>query len=217
MPVLRQPAYRPQPVVWNTEAMPPEDLDLSLPREKKEQVPFGQSQDGYEAGYRDGFMAGQQEGYRQGYAAAEREWRKEQEQLQQQFQRSLLALQKAAHDEVVAFLARAEEAMTELAIEIAQKVVEAEITTNPDIVRRAVAQALQTLKGTTITVRVNPADFPFLGNNLNLLKNEEQSGMTVRFVPDESVERGGIIAESDQGVVDLQPQTKLALLRTEVL
>ncbi len=216
MPILRQPPYRPQPVIWNTEAKLPENLDLSLPIEKRGQPPLGQRQGGYEAGYRDGLMAGQQEGYRQGYAAAEREWQKEQEQLQQQIQRSLLALQKAAHDEVAAFLARAEEAMTDLAIEIARKVVESEITTNPDIVRKAVAQALQALKGSVITVRVNPADFHLLGDNLSLLRNE-QGGMTVRFVPDESVERGGVIAESEQGVVDLQPQTKLALLQTEAL
>jgi flagellar assembly protein FliH len=171
--------------------------------------------EGYEAGYRNGFAAGQQEGYRKGFAEAEQRFREQQWQQHQHIQQLLNNLAEAIRNELETFFSRAEEAVTELALEIAKKVVEVEVKTNPEVVRKSVSQALNELKGGSITVRLNPADFSLLGNDLNLLNLGE--GVLVRFVPDETIEQGGVVAESEQGFVDLQPSTKLALLQSEVL
>lgn len=245
MPVLRQPKYFPQPVAWDELNGKGESLSTNLPiseieerigtdaenekrgNDQTEKVDASKAvadlqtelqkarKEGYEAGYRDGFIAGQNEGYQQGIADAEQKFREQQIQQHQYTQHLLNKLAEAIRGELSAFFNRAEEAVTELALEIARKVVEVEVKTNPEVVRKAVAQAIEELKGGNITVRLNPEDFSLFGNDLSLMNLGE--GVSVRFVPDESVERGGVVAESEQGFVDLQPQTKLALLQAEVL
>ncbi|MCS3919354.1 FliH/SctL family protein [Fervidibacter sacchari] len=169
----------------------------------------------YQTGYQDGFAAGKQEGYQQGLAEAEQRFREQIERLHDYAHARLQAITEAIRNELRSFFTRAEEAVTQLAIEIAKKVIETEVKTNPEVVRNAVSQALNQLKGANITVRINPADFSLLGGDLSLVNLGE--GVSVRFVPDETVEQGGVIAESEQGFVDLQPSTKLALLHSEVL
>ncbi|MCX7643143.1 MAG: FliH/SctL family protein, partial [Armatimonadetes bacterium] len=168
----------------------------------------------YEAGYRDGFLAGQQEGYRQGVAAAEQAFKEQQWQQHQHIQQLLNNMAEAIRNEIANFFNRAEEAVTELALEIARKIIEVETQINPEVVRRAVSQAIHELKGGTIIVRLHPKDFSLIGNDLSSLNLHD--GVSVRLVPDESIERGGVIAESEQGFIDLQPHTKLALLQSEV-
>ncbi|MCS7263425.1 MAG: FliH/SctL family protein [Armatimonadetes bacterium] len=226
MPVLRQPKYLPQPLPWDQTKAESQSLAIKLPINETErderQKPKDEYADlqkakkeGYEAGYKDGLLAGQREGYRQGMVEAERNFREQQLKQLQYFQHLLNKVAEAIRSELTAFFSRAEEAVTELALEIARKVVEVEVKTNPEIVKKAVYQALDELKGGNITVRLNPEDFSLFGDDLSLVNLGE--GFSVRFVPDESVERGGVFAESENGFVDLQPSTKLALLQSEVL
>lgn len=235
MPVLHQPAYIPQPVSWedpkwqggalqekgigskenqkSRSNLPINEmaLDFDQLREELEKV----RKESYEVGYRDGLEAGREEGYHQGLVEAERNFREQQWRQQQHFQQLLSNMMEAIQNELKAFFSRAEEAVTELALEIAKKVVDGEVKTNTEIVKRAVSQALDQLKGGNITVRLNPEDFLLLGDDLSLVNLDR--GFSVNFVPDEKVERGGVIAESEQGVVDLQPSTKFSLLQVEVL
>ncbi len=200
---------------WGNGGMEKGSVEQQKPVSSPQSQASSAYKEGYDAGYRDGFLAGQQEGYRQGVAATEQRFQEEQLRLHQHVQHLFQNLTEALQNEIAAFFERAEKAVAELALEIARKVIEVEVTTNPEVARRAVAQALQQLKGSTITVRLHPEDFSLLGNDLSLLNLHES--VSVQFVPDESVERGGVVAESEQGLVDLQPRTKLALLHSEVL
>ncbi len=232
MPVLHQPVYIAQPVSWDWDEreheevrdweskssqsnLPISEMALDSARPTKDDELQRARKEGYEAGYQNGFVAGQQEGYRKGFAEAEQRFREQQWHQHQHIQQLLNNLAEAIRNELETFFSRAEEAVTELALEIAKKVVEVEVKTNPEIIKRAVSQALSELKGGSITVRLNPADFLLLGDDLSLINLGES--VSVRFVSDETVERGGVVAESDQGFVDLQPSTKLALLQSEVL
>ncbi|MFN3421008.1 MAG: FliH/SctL family protein [Armatimonadota bacterium] len=237
MPVLHQPVYLAHPVAWEEPENEKRSHHLSthphasnfngnLPIKEME-LNFAESannagvdlqkvrKEGYEAGYRDGFLAGQQEGYRQGFAAAEQAFKEQQWQQHQYVQQLINNMAEAIRNELANFFSRAEEAVTELALEIARKIIEVETKTNPEVVRKAVSLALQELKSGTVTVRIHPEDFSLLGGDLSWLNLEEE--VSVKVVPDETVERGGVIAESEQGLVDLQPHTKLALLQSEVL
>ncbi|MFN4178827.1 MAG: FliH/SctL family protein [Armatimonadota bacterium] len=236
MPVLHQPVYLAHPVAWEEPEnetksdqlsahplasnfngnMPIKEMELNLAEfEKGKGVDLQKvRKEGYEAGYRDGFLAGQQEGYRQGFAAAEQAFKEKQWQQHQFVQQLINNMAEAIRNELANFFSRAEEAVTELALEIARKIIEVETKINPEVVRKAISQALQELKSGTVTVRIHPEDFSLLGNDLSWLNLGE--GVSVRVVPDETIERGGVIAESEQGLVDLQPHTKLALLQSEV-
>lgn len=221
MPILRQPTYRPQPIPWERDDQPlaistANGSSLGLTHEELTSAIEQSHREGYETGYRDGFLAGQQEGYRMGVAAMERQHEQERQQWRQQVEQLVAALGDSLRGEIAHLMVRMEDLLTELALEIARKVVEVEVTSNPEIVRHAVTKALQELRGGTITVRLHPHDFALLESSFPLLDLRDE-GLSVRFVADESVERGGVLAESEQGVVDLQPSTKFALLRAEVL
>lgn len=221
MPILRQPAYRPQSIPWERDDQPPAIPTASgsfqgLTHEELTSAIEQGRREGYETGYRDGFLAGQQEGYRMGVAAMERQHEQERRQWHQQVEQLVAALGDSLRGEIAHLMARMEDLLTELALEIARKVVEVEVTSNPEVVRHAVTKALQELRGGTITVRLHPHDFALLESSFPLLDLRDE-GLSVRFVADESVERGGVLAESEQGVVDLQPSTKFTLLRAEVL
>jgi flagellar assembly protein FliH len=221
MPILRQPTYRPQPIPWERDDQPlaiptANGSSSGLTHEELTSAIEQSRREGYETGYRDGFLAGQQEGYRMGVAAMERQHEQERQQWRQQVEQLVAALGDSLRGEIAHLMARMEDLLTELALEIARKVVEVEVTSNPEIVRHAVTKALQELRGGTIIVRLHPHDFALLESSLPLLDLRDE-GLSVRFVADESVERGGVLAESEQGVVDLQPSTKFALLRAEVL
>ncbi len=241
MPVLSQPLYRPQPVPWEKRECPMSDGAMTNDLMTNDRWMGGQDgetpcdtyptnqsliasrqslsewrQEVYEAGYRDGFLAGQQEGYRMGVAAAEQRHEREREEWRQKIEHLVATLGDELRGEIANWMGRMEELLTELALEIARKIVEVEISTNPEIVRHAVNKSLQELRTGTITIRLHPDDFALLEPSLPLL-NLQSEGLTVRFVADEGVEKGGVIAESDQGVVDLQPSTKFALLKAEVL
>ncbi len=236
MPVLHQPVYLAHPVAWEepenekqsdhlSTHLPASSFNGNLPIDEME-LNFAESannagvdlqkvrREGYEAGYRDGFLAGQKEGYRQGFAAAEQAFKEQQWQQHQYVQQLISNMAEVIRNELANFFSRAEEAVTEFALEIARKIIEVEAKTNPEVVRKAVSQALQELKSGTVTLRIHPEDFSLLGNDLSWLNLED--GVSVKVVPDETVERGGVIAESEQGLVDLQPHTKLALLQSEV-
>lgn len=233
MGVLVQPRCKGEPIPWDEPKGLAQSFSTGLPIEETgdEQNPVppptGETggvtnrdvqrirKEGYEAGYRDGFWAGQQEGERQGREAEKKRFQKELWREKQHFRQLLHNLEKALRKELTTFFERTEAAVTELALDIARKVVEVEVTTNKEVVRRAVEKALRELKGTTITLRLHPDDFSLLGDDLSLINlNRDWS---VRLVSDERVERGGVIAESEHGLVDLQPSTKFALLQAEVL
>lgn len=219
MPVLRQPKYLLQPIAWEKQENGIQslhhDLPINLTEEHELESLRKARKEGYEEGYRDGFLAGQIEGYQQGSSAAEQKFREQQLKQHHYIQQLLNKMAEAIRNELASFFSRVEEAVTELAIEIAKKVVEVEVKTNQEVVKKAVSQAIEELKGGNITVRLNPEDFSLLGNDLSLINLKE--GVSVRFVSDESVERGGVVAESENGFIDLQPQKKLVLLQTEVL
>lgn len=226
MPVLHKPVYRPQPIPWeetelekttksSQQILPISEMAVTTAETRSENENLQKAwKEGFETGYKEGLLAGQKEGYRRGMAEAEHRFKEQQWQQHQHAQKLLNKMAEAIRNEIASFFARAEEAVTELALEIARKVVEVEVKTNPEAVKRAVSQALNELKGKNITVRLNPEDFSLFNDDLSLLNLE---GVSVRFVADEAVERGGVVAESEQGVVDLQPSTKLALLQAEVL
>jgi len=199
MPVLRRPLYRSQAIPWDF-LRSPESFGPSVPIEEGEEGALEQAyREGYEAGYQAGLKAGREEGYQEGRAAA-----------QQAKERMLERWGEALRREWEAFRSQAEVMLTETALEIARRVVEVEVQTNPQVVREAARKALEALGEASIVLRVHPEDGV-------LLQDQEWSSPRVRVVLDETMERGGVVAESDLGKVDLRPSIKFALLQEEVM
>jgi flagellar assembly protein FliH len=146
---------------------------------------------GHVAGQAMGYKAGYDQGYEQGVEEG-RDARAEATRLAQMADTFKIALQAA--DAVVA------EALTALALDIAQQVVSQHLTLDPTAVlavARSVIAAEPALAGAPY-LTVNPADLPIV--EAYLLEELQAAGWSVRTDPD--IERGGCRAHAASGEVD---------------
>ena len=111
-------------------------------------------------------------------------------------------------------LAAVEAQILDLAFQIAERVVGAELDTRPERVVDNVRQALARLAASDATVRLNPADMPVVQQALLELQAERNVGDMLSFEEDSRVERGGCIVVSENGSVDARPSTKFDQLRS---
>ncbi|WP_438394793.1 flagellar assembly protein FliH [Caballeronia sp. DA-9] len=145
---------------------------------------------GYQAGYDQGYAKGEEEGRRDARAEAAR--------LASMADAFKTALQAA--DAVVA------EALTSLALDIAQQVVSQHLTLDPTAVlavARSVIAAEPALSGAPYLI-VNPADLPIV--EAYLLEELQAAGWTFRTDPD--IERGGCKAHAASGEIDATNATR---------
>jgi flagellar assembly protein FliH len=173
--------------------MPAIDLEALAAEAQAE----GQQQ-GYAVGFEQGLAEGQQQGLQQG---------------QQAFMEAadrLGGLIANASQEVDQFIAGLERQLLDLALAVAGRVVEREVRTDPELVLGVLRAALaEVADATSICVRVNPADFE--------LVEQQLEGMLRRVVArnsqvtaDAQVGQGGCLIETQLGLVDATLPTKLA-------
>lgn len=119
-----------------------------------------------------------------------------------------LALQQSMH------AARLEEAILDIAFEVAEKVLGSEVQARPELVVESVRQALARMSDNDLTIRVHPDDMPIVQEAMWELRNERNTGDMLSFQQDARVDRGGCIVESENGSVDARLSTKLDLARS---
>jgi flagellar assembly protein FliH len=153
---------------------------------------------GHVAGQAMGYKAGYDQGYKQGVEEGRRDARAEATRLAQMADTFKTALQAA--DAVVA------DALTALALDIAQQVVSQHLTLDPTAVlavARSVIAAEPALAGAPY-LTVNPADLPIV--EAYLLEELQAAGWSVRTDPD--IERGGCKAHAASGEIDATNVTR---------
>ncbi len=153
--------------------------------------------------------AGYAAGYARGRAEAE-------DALRAQIERLRQLVDGAVHD-VRATVLALEPEVVELALAVAGRVVEREITDHPevvvDVVRAALAAAA-TLP--VVRVRVHPTDHDLVAALWPSLAPATDQP-PVQLVADEDVQAGGCVIDTLSGLVDAQPRTRLDELRMQVL
>ena len=158
-----------------------------------------------EAARLQGYSTGHEQGYAAGLAAAE-------ELMAGQLQR-LSHLIARVHEQHSTFFRAAERQVVDLALQIAQKVVEREIENMPDLAVNVIRAALEEMDArTAVRARVNPDDVELLQRRWSQVVPPGLSPDQLELVADERVQAGGAIIETTQGQVDAQPDTKLAQL-----
>jgi flagellar biosynthesis/type III secretory pathway protein FliH len=158
-----------------------------------------------EAARLQGFNHGYEQGYAEGMAAAEQSMRGMLEQLG--------ALIANVHENHSTFFRAAERQVVDLALQIAQKVVEREVENMPDLAVNVIRSALDEMDArTAVRVRVSPSDDELLRRRWPTVVPPGLSPDSIELVADERVQSGGAIIETNQGLVDAQLETKLAQL-----
>jgi flagellar assembly protein FliH len=158
-----------------------------------------------EAARLQGYNVGYEEGHAAGLAAAD--------QATSEQVRRLSALVRSAHETHSAFFRAAERQVVDLALQIAQKVVEREIENMPDLAVNIVRAALEEMDArTAVRVRVNPDDAELLRRRWSQVVPSGIGADRIELQPDERVTSGGAIIETTHGQVDAQLESKLAQL-----
>jgi flagellar assembly protein FliH len=158
-----------------------------------------------EAARLQGYNVGFEQGHAAGLAAAE--------QSVAESVRRLAALVSSVHESHASFFRAAERQVGDLALQIAQKVVEREIENMPDLAINVIRSALEEMDGrTAVRVRVNPDDVELLRRRWTQVVPPGIGADRIELQADERVQAGGAVIETTHGQVDAQLDSKLAQL-----
>ena len=125
----------------------------------------------------------------------------------------LVALASDVHENHAVFYRSAERQVVDLALQIAQKVVEHEVENIPDLAIHVIRAALEEMDArTAVRVRVSPDDEELLRRRWAQVVPSGIVADRIELVKDEHVRSGGAIIETNHGQVDAQLETKLAEL-----
>ena len=122
-----------------------------------------------------------------------------------------LTMQLAANAKVerAQLIAEAEPDVIGVAVEIARRIIHAEVQARPDVVQDMVSRALQRVTAQDgIRVRLNPETMRQLGDSLRRAA-ASYAERGVEVVGDETVERVGVVVETRRGTVDGRLETQL--------
>jgi flagellar assembly protein FliH len=125
----------------------------------------------------------------------------------------LQRLANAVVENHVGFFRAAERQVVDLALQIAQKVVEKEVENMPDLAINVIRGALEEMDArTAVRVRVSPDDEELLRRRWSQCVPPGVSADRIELQVDERIQSGGAVIETTQGQVDAQLDTKLAQL-----
>jgi len=147
-------------------------------------------QAGYQDGYRDGLVA--LEGFKQSFAS--------------QATGQIGALLKSFDAQLDRLDAELAQAAARTAVQLARQVLRAELQSHPELVARVAAEAINNvlLSARHITVHVHPQDLPLVAEGAE----EALQARGARLLASTTVERGGVLVESDVGAVDARIATR---------
>lgn len=103
----------------------------------------------------------------------------------------------------------------ELAFAIAQKIIKKETEMDNDILKNIFAEVLNEINSDTqrLEIKVNPADIEFANASLPEIVEERKLSARIIISQDESVEKGSCLLIANNGVIDANFKTQLALLQ----
>ena len=104
----------------------------------------------------------------------------------------------------------------ERALEIAKKIIKQEVTMSDEILKNVIISALDEVNSDTqkITLRVNPEDVEFATVSLPEIIETKSAGVKFSITGDESVDKGSCIIVANNGVIDANFKTQLAVLQS---
>lgn len=105
--------------------------------------------------------------------------------------------------------------IVEIALSAAKKIIKKEVELSPDILKEIVMSTLDELNSDTqrVEVKVNSEDFEFAKLSLPEIIETKISGVKVNITQDDTIDRGSCVVVANNGVVDANFRTQLAVLQ----
>lgn len=111
-------------------------------------------------------------------------------------------------------IAELEHQVTRLAVKIAEKILGRELLLNDEAVVDVAAQALLTARQQKeISLRINPKDARVIRENQRRLIDQLSRAKQIEIREDEEVPRGGVLIETEVGVIDARLDVQLEMLK----
>lgn len=103
----------------------------------------------------------------------------------------------------------------EISVEIARKIVKKEIEQNPEVVLGTITDVLKTISRdeSKITVKVNPSQVNLAKENIPQAMNSMGLDIKTSIIADDTIEVGGCIIQTSNGIVDASIGTQLEIIK----
>ncbi len=112
---------------------------------------------------------------------------------------------------------RFESQLVSLATQMAEKILFSELSIKPELLYNIVRAALKEISAARhVTIRVNPLDISHIRSHLGSLGESMSSAAVLEVRPDESLNRGDCLIDSDIGSLDARLATQLNALREQL-
>ncbi len=165
-----------------------------------------------------------EEAYRRGYEEGRT---KALEELKEDFQLQLQQKQQVFHkltesitEQFRYFHQKSEQFVVKFAIAIAERIIKREIKTDKEIILRLIREAIHKVAGVErITIHIHPEDEEIVHRHRGELLSRlgRDSVREIIIEPDEKIDRGGCVIESNQGNVDARISEQIRKLESEFL
>ncbi|RHW33307.1 hypothetical protein D1B31_20545 [Neobacillus notoginsengisoli] len=175
-------------------------------KKREEELFLVQLEEEKRKGYQEGYQLGVEDGKNDGKRQYVSELQKAAEILEQAFQ------QKAE------IIEEAEPFVLELTIEIARKVLQQELKTNPEALINLIKGTLADVYETeTVSIGVAPEDFSYVQKQRKQLLAPENGQIEVKVFPDYSIDEGGCIIRTSSGSIDARIDMQLGEIKKALL
>ncbi len=116
-------------------------------------------------------------------------------------------------------IAQANTVLARLAVEIAETIIgEAAMKASNEMLEYNLKRCLDVLGGSgKVIVRVNPTDFQFARDNLNIAREMSKDGFSFEFESDQSITPGGCFLESRNGAIDARVEKQFQAVKDNFL
>ncbi len=156
--------------------------------------------------YGDGFEQGERAGFEYGNKKAESVGRELLDLLQEI---------RSIRDEV---LKQSERESVILAMRLAERIINHEVTVQEDLILHIAREALQQVAGEDqIRIVLNPEDFDFLQKSKEDLNRSVEGLASIDVEKDESIRRGGCLIQTRMGEIDTRIDNKMDVLFQELI
>lgn len=168
---------------------------------------------GYSEGREQGVAEGREAGFNQGRDEALAQFGREHSEQLARLATDLQQLHGRIESAVAEWANQAQAELETLGIQVAEKLLAAQLTLDRAVIIETAREALRQITETgRARIRVNPFDSPILQGCRDDLLAATASLRGIEIVDDVTI-LGGCIVETDRGVVDARPETKLEILK----
>jgi flagellar assembly protein FliH len=180
--------------------------ELNEWRTREEESFRSQLEEEKRRGYEEGYQLGIEDGIQHA---------KEQYQIHLQKAADIL---EQAYQEKAAIIQEADPFVIELTLEIAKKVLQQEMKTQPDTLLHIIKQTLSSVYETdSISIGVAPEDFSFVQKQREQLLAMDNGQVEIKVFPDYSIQQGGCIIRTSSGSVDARIDVQLSEIKKVLL